>query len=121
MKNGYRESLPLDVGAASSASNPCGENAGDAQLEPNQGDENGNDHGPNKAHDNGVNIHAEDSSGDSLREASTLAKEASGMRVVEVTDYFRTAKGGLKCMLSEAYGGCFDKRQEVRHDADCEA
>lgn len=35
------------------------------------------------------------------------------MRVVEVTDLFRTMKG-LKCTLTEAYACCFDRMEKVR-------
>lgn len=35
------------------------------------------------------------------------------MRVVEVTDLFRTMNG-LKCTLQEAYAHCFDRMEEVR-------
>lgn len=41
------------------------------------------------------------------------AAAAVVMRVVEVTDLFRTTKG-FKCTLTEAYACCFDRAGEVR-------
>ena len=51
------------------------------------------------------------------REAGVARGGAGGapgdtMRVVEVTDLFRTMKG-LKCTLTEAYGCCFDRTEAV--------
>lgn len=47
------------------------------------------------------------------READpTRRMVGKGMRVVEVTDLFRTMKG-LKCTLTEAYACCFDRMEKV--------
>lgn len=51
-------------------------------------------------------------------EAQTLGEKGTGggkMRVVEVTDLFRTMKG-LKCTLGEAYTCCFGRTEEVWTD-----
>lgn len=48
-------------------------------------------------------------SGEGTRGEISEAGEAT-MRVVEVTDLFRTTKG-LKCTLIEAYAFCFDKKE----------
>ncbi|CAN0175982.1 unnamed protein product [Ectocarpus sp. 4 AP-2014] len=42
------------------------------------------------------------------------------MRVVEVTDLFRTMNG-LKCTLQEAYAHCFDRMEEGAHNAAADA
>ncbi|CAM9930059.1 unnamed protein product [Ectocarpus fasciculatus] len=42
------------------------------------------------------------------------------MRVVEVTDLFRTMNG-LKCTLQEAYAHCFDRMEEGAHNAATDA
>lgn len=54
--------------------------------------------------------------GDILEENGEARAARTGgrcMRVVEVTDLFRTTKG-LKCTLAEAYACCFDRVEEVR-------
>lgn len=55
---------------------------------------------------------ADDVSG---HERGVLEAEGTGdgMRVVEVTDLFRTMNG-LKCSLNEAYTCCFDRTETVR-------
>lgn len=123
VKNGRREGLPLDVavvGSPSRSSAPSS-SAPSSSEEPRevadrQGDKrNGGDQtraqsstSPDDRVEGGV------SDGDANVFFPREEANVTGMRVVEVTDHFRTSKSGLKCMLSEAYASCFDRKEEVR-------
>lgn len=61
----------------------------------------------------GEDAEEDDAKGGSKGEKGPARTGGGTMRVVEVTDLFRTMKG-LKCALGEAYTCCFGRTEEVR-------
>lgn len=137
MKNGRREDLPLEVAVVGSPSRSSTSSsaAPSSSEEPRevadqQGDErcgdkrNGDDQrtGAQSWTSTDDRVKGGVSGGDANvffpREEANVT--GTGMRVVEVTDHFRTSKSGLKCMLSEAYASCFDRKEEVRENVTSE-